>query len=151
MSTVNALPDSVLVWRPGAFDDPPAPMCCLRGTRAGSRAVVYRSAVDQGIAGVVEFLTDSRPRAEGGWAAEGVLRRVELLPRAVLVEDPVLGVVFRNLQSRRGLPVAAAQRLGELLGPVAPASGASAHCDPVTSGSADSTRLSCASPEPGRM
>jgi hypothetical protein len=118
MTDPTPLPESVLVWRPGGFDDPPSPMCCLRATRAGSRAVVYRSASDQGVAAVVDFVGDSEPKPGGGYAAPAVLHPVDLLPRAVLLADPVLAPTFRSLQSRRALSPEVARRLVELLGPL---------------------------------
>lgn len=120
---------SVLVWRPHEFDRRllapvvPTPACCLRSTTAGSRAVVYRAAVDQGILGVYDFLTDSYPRPDGGWAADGLLHRLEHpITRAELLADPDLAPVFTHIQGRRGLPDAAARRLEELLPALLPVS-----------------------------
>jgi hypothetical protein len=120
-------PDCVLLRRPGepgtapAADEQPSAACCLRGTRAGSRAVVYRTTSDQGIVGVFDFLTDSYRHPERGWVAEGVLRRLDPpLPRAELVADPVLAPVFRHIQGRKSLPPEVGQRLVELLDPLPP-------------------------------
>ncbi|MGD9990744.1 hypothetical protein [Pseudonocardia sp.] len=113
-------PELVLVRRAGTGADlvagVPTTMCCLRSTVRGSRAVVYRSGHGQGVVGVVDFVSDAVGRPGRGWEADGVYRPVEPpLPRADLLADPVLGPVFAHLQSRRGLPVAAARRLCELL------------------------------------
>jgi len=119
MGPAAPTPALVLVHRAGAAVDVGAPRsyCCLRSTAAGTRAVVYRSARDQGVVGVVDFLSDAVPRAgRHGWAADGVFRQVEpYLPRAALLADPDLTAVFAHLQSRRRLPEAAARRLGEML------------------------------------
>ena len=113
---------SVLVWRPNGFDNRlkapavPTSACCLRSTTAGSRAVVYRAAVDQGIVGVYDFVSASFPRPEGGWAAYGVLRRLDRpITRAQLLADRDLSQVFAHIQGRRSLPDAAARRLEKLL------------------------------------
>jgi hypothetical protein len=116
------VPSSVLLWLPSGFTDPSRPpgglstACCLRSTTAGSRAVVYRTAHDQGIAGLYDFLVDARSQPGGGWAAEGVLHLLDpALPRAQLLADPCLAPVFRHLQGRRRLPEPAARRLIHLL------------------------------------
>jgi hypothetical protein len=124
--TVSAAPSSVLLWNAEELHDPPAAPCCLRSTRAGARAVVYRTGPGGGVVALVEFTADAEPRAEGGWHAPAVVRPLEHpLPRAVLLADDLLGPVFRHLRSRRRLPEAAAERLMALLD--APAAG------PVTS------------------
>jgi hypothetical protein len=92
-------------------------LCCLRSTTRGTRAVLYRSAADQGLVGVVDFVSDAEPRSgRSGWAADGVLQRFEhYVPRAVLLADPDLAGVFAHLQSRRRLPEPAGRRLAHLL------------------------------------
>ena len=113
---------SVLVWRAGELDGPEkAPgvltsACCLRSTAAGDRAVVYRARSEQGIIGVYDFLSDAVRRADGGWAAQGVLHRLDPhLPRADLLVDEALAGVFAHIQGRRTVPVPAARRLMSLL------------------------------------
>jgi hypothetical protein len=112
------LPSSILLWHVDELRDPPAAPCCLRSTCAGSRAVVYCTGSDGGIAAVVDFTADAAARPDGGWAAEGVLHLLEsAVPRPLLLADDVLGPVFRHLRSRRRLPEPAAQRLRRLLSP----------------------------------
>jgi hypothetical protein len=113
---------SVLVWRPDEFDNPlKAPgvltsACCLRTTTAGSRAVVYRTTADQGIAGIYDFLSAAFQHPDMGWAAYGVLHRVDPhLPRADLLADQQVSGVFAHIQGRRSLPDAVARRLRCLL------------------------------------
>lgn len=114
-------PTLVLVHRAGSGDELPAgvpqTLCCLRSTTRGTRAVVYRSAADQGVVGVVDFVSDAVPRGDRhGWEADGVLQRfAPHLPRAALLDDPALAAVFGHLQSRRLLPAAARARLHSLL------------------------------------
>jgi hypothetical protein len=118
---VAPAPDLILVHRAGSVDELPVgvpqTLCCLRSTTRGSRALVYRSAVDQGVVGVVDFLTDAMPRAgRRGWEAAGVFQRIEpYVPRAALLGDPDLAAVFTHLQSRRRLPDAARRRLCSLV------------------------------------
>ena len=125
MSPSSPTPALVLVHRAGAEVDVGVPrsFCCLRSTTGGTRAVVYRSARDQGVVGVVDFVSDAVPRADRpGWAADGVFRPIEpYLSRAALLADPDLAAVFAHLQSRRRLPDAARSRLGELLPDLPPA------------------------------
>jgi hypothetical protein len=113
---------SVLVWRPGGFDNPltapgtPTSVCCLRSTRAGDWAAVYRAGSDQGIAGIYDFLSDACPQPPRGWAADGVLHRLDpYLPRADLLLDQHLAPVFIHIQGRRTLPLDAARRLTSML------------------------------------
>ena len=111
------LPSSILLWHAEELREPPATPCCLRTTRAGSRAAVYRTGQDGGVVALVDFLTDAAARPHGGWAAEGVLQLLDRpLPRSVLLADDVLGPVFRYLRGRRRLPEPAARRLVDLLG-----------------------------------
>jgi hypothetical protein len=119
------MPSSVLLWLPSGFADPQrrpgrlSTACCLRSTTAGCRAVVYRTARDQGIAGLYDFMSDARPQPGGGWAADGVLHLLDpALPRAELLADPCLALVFTHLQGRRRLPEPAARRLVSLLNTV---------------------------------
>ncbi|MFR9805959.1 hypothetical protein ACL02T_27270 [Pseudonocardia sp. RS010] len=110
--TTRAAPSSILLWNAEELHDPPAAPCCLRSTRAGSRAAVYRTGPGGGVVAVVEFTSDAEPRPEGGWYATGTVRPLARpLPRAELLADDVLAPVFRHLRGRRGLPEAAAQRL----------------------------------------
>jgi hypothetical protein len=112
---VGPLPDSILLWHVEELRHPPAAPCCLRSTCAGSRAVVYCTGSDGGIAAVVDF-TDAATRLGGGWAADGVVHLLDsAVPRPVLLADDVLGPVFRHLRGRRRLPERAAQRLSRLL------------------------------------
>jgi hypothetical protein len=113
---VGPLPDSILLWHVEELRHPPAAPCCLRSTCAGSRAVVYRTGSDGGIAAVVDFTADAATRLGGGWAADGVVHLLDsAVPRPVLLADDVLGPVFRHLRGRRRLPERAAQRLSRLL------------------------------------
>jgi hypothetical protein len=111
------LPSSILLWDAEELREPPATPCCLRTTRAGSRAAVYRTGPDGGVVALVDFVTDAAARPHGGWAAEGVVQLLDRpLSRSVLLADDVLGPVFRYLRGRRRLPEPAARRLGDLLG-----------------------------------
>jgi hypothetical protein len=111
------LPSSILLWHVDELRDPPAAPCCLRSTCAGSRAAVYCTGSDGGIAAVVDFTADAAARLDGGWAADGVVHLLDsTVPRPVLLADDVLAPVFRHLRSRRRLPEPAAQRLSRLLG-----------------------------------
>ncbi|MGI5128785.1 hypothetical protein ACQEVB_18405 [Pseudonocardia sp. CA-107938] len=116
---VAPTPVLVLVHRAGSELPAGVPqrVCCLRSTTRGSRAVVYRSAAQQGVVGVVDFVSDAVPREGGrGWAADGVFRPVEpYVPRAALLDDPDLAGVFTHLQSRRRLPGPAGRRLRQVL------------------------------------
>lgn len=111
------LPSSILLWHAAELHDPPAAPCCLRSIRAGSRAAVYRTGPDGGVAALFDFTADAAARPEGGWAAEGVVHLLDRpLTRNDLLADDVLGPVFRHLRGRRGLPAPAAERLGRLVG-----------------------------------
>jgi hypothetical protein len=109
------LPSSILLWHADELRDPPAAPCCLRATGAGSRAAVYRTGFDGGVAALVDFTTDAAC-LDGSWAAEGVVHLLDCpVPRPVLLADDVLGPLFRHLRGRRRLPEPAAQRLIRLL------------------------------------
>ena len=109
------LPSSLLLWNADELRDPPAAPCCLRTTCAGSRAAVYCTGSDGGVA-LVDFTTDATARRDGSWAAEGVAHVFDsAVPRPVLLADDLLGPVFRHLRGRRGLPEPAARRLLRLL------------------------------------
>lgn len=118
---VAPTPALILVHRAGNDGElvvgVPRSFCCLASTTCGTRAVVYRSAADQGVVGVVDFVTDAVPRdGRRGWAADGVFQRFEpYLTRAALLDDPDLAATFAHLQSRRRLPDSAGRRLGRLL------------------------------------
>jgi hypothetical protein len=115
--TADPLPSSILLWDAEELCEPPVTPCCLRSTRAGSRAAVYRTGLEGGVAAFVDFTTDAAARPHGGWAAAGVTRLLDHpLPRSVLLADEVLGPVFRHLRGRRRLPEPAARRLRDLLG-----------------------------------
>jgi hypothetical protein len=85
--------NAVLVWHPGEFRDsaPPTEVSaasCLRSTTAGSRAVVYRTTADQGIAGVFDFLSDAHRHPDMGWAGYGVLHLLDTpISRHTLLAD----------------------------------------------------------------
>ncbi|MEU7817222.1 hypothetical protein [Pseudonocardia sp. NPDC049154] len=114
----TAVPSSVLLWNADELSDPPAAPCCLRSTRAGERAAVYRTGPGGGVVALVEFTADAEARADGGWHATAVVSAAaQPLPRAALLADDLLGPVFRHLRSRRRLPEAAGERLMALLGP----------------------------------
>ncbi|GAA2876439.1 hypothetical protein GCM10010472_37560 [Pseudonocardia halophobica] len=114
----TAVPSSVLLWNADELSDPPAAPCCLRSTRAGERAAVYRTGPGGGVVALVEFTADAEPRADGGWHAAVVVRPLDRpLPRAALLADDLLAPVFRHLRSRRRLPEAAGERLMALLDP----------------------------------
>lgn len=109
-------PTSVLLWNAEELLDPPASPCCLSSTRAGDRAVVYRTGPGGGVAAVVDFTADAVRRADGGRSAAGVVHLLDdPLPRAVLLADDLLGPVFRHLRGRRRVPGPAARRLERLL------------------------------------
>ncbi len=113
------LPSSILLWHAAELRDPPAAPCCLRSTRAGSRAAVYRTGPDGGVAALVDFTADAVASSRGGWVAEGVVHLLDSpLTRPILLADDVLGPVFGHLRGRRRLPEPAARRLGGLLGSV---------------------------------
>jgi hypothetical protein len=110
------LPSSILLWDVEELRDPPAAPCCLRSTRAGSRAAVYRTAPGGAVAAFVDFVADAEAQSGGGWAAEGVVHLLgSPLPRSVLLADDLLSSVFRHLRGRRGLPEPVAWRLMSLL------------------------------------
>ena len=110
------LPSSILLWHAAELHDPPAAPCCLRTTRGGSRAAVYRTGPGGGVAAFFDFTADAEARPDGGWAAEGVVHLLDRpLTRADLLADAVLGPVFRHLRGRRTLPASAAARLGGLV------------------------------------
>jgi hypothetical protein len=112
------LPSSILLWHVDELRNPPAAPCCLRSTSAGSRAAVYCTGLDGGVAAFVDFTADAVARRDGGWAAEGVVQLFDnAIPRPVLLADDVLGPVFRHLRGRRRLPEPAARRLNQILGP----------------------------------
>jgi hypothetical protein len=110
------LPSSILLWHADELRDPPAACCCLRTTRAGSRAAVYRTGPDGGVAALFDFTTDATARPDGGWAAAGAVHVLRAaLPRPELLADDLLAPVFRHLRGRRLLPEPAARRLVRLL------------------------------------
>jgi hypothetical protein len=77
---------------------------------------VYRTGPDGGVAAIIDFVADAVERPHGGWAAEAVVHLlVSPLPRPALLDDDVLGPVFRHLRGRRRLPEPAARRLTRLL------------------------------------
>jgi hypothetical protein len=109
--------DSILLWHPAELADPPKAACCLRSTRAGSRAAVYRTGAGVGVAAVLDFTTDATAPPGGGWVADGVVHVLDSpLPRSALLADDVLAPVFRHLRGRRRLPEPAGLRLGRLMG-----------------------------------
>ena len=113
------LPSSLLLWNADELRDPPAAPCCLRTTCAGSRAAVYCTGSDGGVAALLDFRTDAA-RLDGRWAAEGVVHLLDCpVPRPALLADAVLGPVFRHLRGRRRLPEPAALRLIRLRSPEA--------------------------------
>ena len=110
-------PSSILLWHAAELHDPPTAPCCLRTTRAGSRAAVYRTGSGAGVAGFFDFTSDAEARPEGGWAAEGMAYLLDRpVTRPDLLADDVLGPVFRHLRGRRVLPASAAARLDRLVG-----------------------------------
>jgi hypothetical protein len=110
------LPSSILLWDADELRDPPAAPCCLRSTRAGVRAAVYRTAPGAAVAALVDFTADAESGHGGGWAAVGVVHLLgSPLPRSALLADDLLAPVFRHLRGRRGLSEPAAQRLMSLL------------------------------------
>lgn len=110
------LASSILLWTADELRDPPAAPCCLRSTRAGSRAAVYRTGPGGGVAALVDFAAHAEAGPDGGWCAEGVVHLLDgPLPRSVLLADDELGPVFRHLRGRRRLPAPAARRLSRLL------------------------------------
>lgn len=110
------LPSSILLWNAAELREPPAAPCCLRSTRAGSRAAVYCTGPGGGVAALVDFTADAVARPDGGWVAAGVVHLLDgPLPRSGLLADDELGPVFRHLRGRRRLPAPAARRLGRLL------------------------------------
>lgn len=109
-------PTSILLWNAEELLDPPAAPCCLRPTRAGDRAVVYRTGPGGGVAAVVDFTGDAEQRPDGGRSAPCAVHLLDdPLPRAALLADDLLGPVFRHLRGRRRIPEPAARRLEELL------------------------------------
>ncbi|MFC5948864.1 hypothetical protein ACFQH9_11305 [Pseudonocardia lutea] len=114
----TARPSSILLWDAEELRDPPTAPCCLRSTRLGERAVVYRTGPGGGAVAFVDFTSDAEPRPGGGWHATAVVRPFRRpLPRAELLVDDLLAPVFRHLRGRRRLPEAAAERLGALVDP----------------------------------
>lgn len=110
------LPSSILLWHADEVHDPPAAPCCLGSTRAGARAVVYRTGPGGGVAALVDFTTDAMAGPSGGWRAEVLVHPLDRpVPRPVLLADDLLGPVFRHLRGRRRLPEPAARRLDGLL------------------------------------
>ena len=99
---LTAVPGSVLLWNAVELRDPPAAPCCLRSTRAGARAAVYRTGAGGCVVALVDFTGDAEPREQGGWHATAVVHPLERpLPRAALLADDLLAPVFRHLRSRR--------------------------------------------------
>lgn len=126
---VGPLPSSILLWDADELRDPPAAPCCLRSTRAGARAAVYRIGPGGGVAALVDFTADAEARPGGGFAAAGVVHLLDTpLPRSTLLADDLLAPPFRYLRGRRGLPEPAARRLMSLLaaGPASAAVGSAA-------------------------
>jgi hypothetical protein len=115
--TTGPLPSSILLWHAAELGDPPVAPCCLRSTRAGSRAAVYCTGPSGGVAALVDFTADATARPTGGWAAEAVVYLLDSpLARSILLADDVLRPIFLHLRGRRRLPEAAAWRLLQLLG-----------------------------------
>ena len=54
------LPSSILLWHADELREPPMTPCCLRSTRAGSRAAVYRTGIDGGVVALVDFTNRRR-------------------------------------------------------------------------------------------
>lgn len=104
-------PTSILLWDAAELHDPPTHPCCLRSTRAGDRALVYRTGPGGGVAAVVDFTEDAVERS----AACVVHLLDDPLPRSALLADDLLGPVFRHLRGRRRIPEPAARRFEELL------------------------------------
>ena len=94
---------------------------CLRGTTAGSRAAVYRTRADKGIAGFFDFSSDAFAHPDLGWPAFG--RPVPLpapVPREAVLRNPTLEKAFRHIQGRRWLPPDAQDSFAQLVGPPPP-------------------------------
>lgn len=109
------LPDTVLLWDADEVADPPAEPCCLAGTAAGDRAVVYRTGPGGGVTALFVFTGPAEPHLGGRHAAGVVVPVGRPVSRAELLADPVLAPVFRHLRGRRRLPPDAARRLVVLL------------------------------------
>jgi len=118
------VPTSVLVWDPAevhrwaALNDLGGWWIagCLSATEAGSRAAVYQTREDQGIAGFFDFSSGAFKHEDFGYAAYG--RPVPLsrpVPRQALLADPALNEVFQRIQGKRWLPAAAQRSLANLV------------------------------------
>lgn len=123
-------PTSVLVWDPAEihrWSELDAlggwgMAGCMAGTEAGSRAAVYQTREDQGIAGFFDFSSNALRRpADLGFGAFGrPVPLAEPISREVLLSDPALQDVFQRIQGRRWLPAAAQRALSSLVDPPPP-------------------------------
>lgn len=89
---------------------------CLRESRPGSRAVVYRASEDQGIVALFDVGEHPQEHPTWRWGAHG---HYHILPqpvtRAELLNDDDLRDVFLNIQGRRRLPPRAQRALLPML------------------------------------
>jgi hypothetical protein len=89
---------------------------CLRTSEPGSRAVIYRAHSDPGLVAIFD-VTDW-PEADRTWAyiAPGYFTPIKPpVPRARLLADPELEKVFRHIQGRRRLPLAAQEAMAKII------------------------------------
>jgi len=127
----GALPNQVLIWRPGELvgrsitEGMISAPNCLSSTKAGDRAIVYQSGRDGGLVLICDFLSDAIVHPDLGhvaWATSIPINPP--VPRSALMSDPALAPVFRNPIGKRALPTEAAQAVDALVGglpdPVAP-------------------------------
>jgi hypothetical protein len=115
----HPVPTDVYVWQPKYADQlqtGPTGSSCLRDSRPGSRAVIYRASHEQGIVALFDVGEYPRPDPTWRWYAEG---HAHVLPRPIsreaLLEDEALRDVFLHIQGRRRLPPRAQQALLPLL------------------------------------
>lgn len=113
------VPTDVYVWQPkyaNGLQTGPTGSSCLRDSRPGTRAVIYRATNEQGIVALFDVGEYPRPDQQWRWYADGY---AHLLPQPIsrdeLLEDDALRDVFLHIQGRRRLPPRAQRALQRLL------------------------------------
>lgn len=102
------VPIDVYVWQPKYtqnMQEGPGYSSCLRDSRPGSRAVIYRASEDQGLVALFDVGEYPQEDETWRWGAHGHFHILpQPVPREELLEDEHLRDVFLNIQGRRRLP-----------------------------------------------
>ena len=113
------MPSAVFVWSPVSLQrltPQKRDSSCLRDSRPGSRAVIYRAHDNQGIVALFDVNGYPRPHEKWRWSVEGAFHGLERpISRDELLDNESLRPVFANIMGRRRLPPTAQRALSQLL------------------------------------